>query len=148
MFDENDIRISKGLDQEFELKEFNSEFVNFSEISSNLLYYKGVLYGFYNTMRIESEKKIEVQGSLIESFRGSHIGQQFLHKVIEIVSKENDDMEKIVAMIRYDNIISQKIAKKEHFEIDTELMEQLEEELNGLIPYSKSNEYYKNKKLV
>ena len=147
MFEENQIRITKGLNIDFDLEEFKSDFVVFNEANSYILYYKDVLYGFYNTMKIERENLIEIQYSLIRSFRGNSIGQDFLNKVIDIVSKENSDIEKIVLMINDKNLISKKIASKEGFNIDFGIMEQLEEEITELVPYSKSNEYYKNKKL-
>ena len=147
MFDDNQIRINKGLDTDFNLGEFDSEFVHFDKNNSYIVYNKGILFGFYNVMRIESESTLEIQYALIKTFRGNHIGQLFLNRIIDIVSKENADMKKIVAMIKYNNDISKKIAEKEQFTIDTGLLEQLEEELDGLVPYSKENVYYKNKKL-
>ena len=147
MFDENQIRITKGLDFEFDLNQFQSKYVYFDEKNSYIVSQCDVIYGFYNVKKIENDNLVLIEYALLKMFRGNHFGQTFLNKIIDIVSKENKNIEKIVLMIRYDNIISKKIAEKEEFKIDINLMEQLEDEITNFIPYSKNNKYYENKKL-
>lgn len=147
MFDENQIRINKGLDIDFELEEFQSDFVYFDKNNSYIVYFNDSLLGFYNVVKIDCENIITIEYSLLKSFRGLHCGQKFLETIIDIVSKEYPEVEKITLMIKYNNEISMKIAKKEEFSIDINLMEKLSDEISDYIPYSKSNKYYENKKL-
>lgn len=146
MFDENRIRINKGLDKDFDLDQFQSEFVYFDVNNSNVVYYNSIIFGFYNVKKIECDNLITIEYALVKRFRGYNIGQEFLHIIVNKVLKENSEYEKVVLMIKYSNTASKKVAQKEQFSIDIDLMERLSEEISDYVPYSKRNKYYENKK--
>lgn len=147
MFDECQIRINKGLDIEFDLSEFESKFVYFDKNNSYILYLNEAIIGFYNIVKVDCDNIITIEYALLKSFRNMHLGQMFLDTIVDIASKQNKDTEKIVLMIRYDNDSSKRVASKDNFSIDIDLMERLCDEIPDYIPYSKSNKYYQNKKL-
>lgn len=142
-----DVRAEKGLNSDFPLSDFENEFVFFDKENSYLLCLGEAIIGFYNVIEVEDENEIRIEYSLLKSFRGCHFGQQFLSEIVEIVSKEYSNYKKIILMIKDNNVVSKKIAKKEKFNIDIDCMRKLPDENLDYIIYSKENEYYQSKKL-
>lgn len=147
MFDSSKIKVIRGLNIDFPLSEFQSEYVCFDKNRSNIVWLDEAILGFYNVVEIESENAITVEYALLKSFRNLHIGKDLLNLIVELVSRDYPNAEKIILMIKYDNKASEAVAKKANFKLDINLMERLSEELPNYYPYCKDNIYYRNKKL-
>ena len=121
---------------------FKDVVIHYNE-DSYIVAIDGKIIGHFNVLIINDTYSIEYE--LLKEFRGIGLGGKFL-SIIENFVQDKFNVDEILLMIKYDNLKSIKLAKKNNYSIDYSLYEEIIKEDSSYVPYTKRIE--KNKNLI